>query len=131
MLPTPWTLNNYPPTRRSDRVDVYKSATQGEVRVPNPYNWLEENSEERDRWIDVQESFTHSYLDKNPDRKRLETVFYGVNDYAKVLFSTHSSSSSKLFFYTVSRYLHPCYMTTTGGIGFITVAWSLGRVSSV
>jgi prolyl oligopeptidase len=74
-------------------VDIYKSATEGEVKVPDPYNWFEEHSEERDRWLDVQESFTRSYLDKNPDRKRLETVFYGVNDYAKVLFSAKSSSS--------------------------------------
>ena len=87
MLPTPWTPNNYPPTLRSDRVDIYKSAIQGEVKVPDPYNWFEEHSEERDRWLDVQESFTRSYLDKNPDRQRLETAFFGVNDYAKVLFT--------------------------------------------
>ena len=95
MLPTRWTPNNYPQTRRSDHVDIYKSATQGEVTVPDPYNWLEESSEERDRWINVQESFTRSYLDKNPDHQRLETVFYSVNDYAKVLFSIKWSSSSK------------------------------------
>ena len=95
MLPTPWSPNNYPPTRRSDCIDIYKSATQGEVRVPDPYNWFEEDSEERDRWLDVQESFTRSYLDKNLDRQRLETVFNGVNDYAKVLFSTNSSPFSK------------------------------------
>ena len=89
MLPTPWTPNNYPQTRRSDHVDIYKSATQGEVKVPDPYNWLEEHPEERDRWTGVQESFTRSYLDKNPDRQRLETVFRDVNDYAKVLFSTN------------------------------------------
>jgi prolyl oligopeptidase len=93
MLPTPWTPSSYPQTRRSDHVDIYKSATQGEVRVPDPYNWLEENSEERDRWIGVQESFTRSYLDKNPDHQRLETVFHDVGDYPKVLFSTNSSSS--------------------------------------
>jgi Prolyl oligopeptidase, N-terminal beta-propeller domain len=130
MLPTPWIPNNYPPTRRSERVDIYKSATQGEVKVPDPYNWFEEYSEERDRWLDVQESFTRSYLDKNPDRQRLETAFYGVNDYARVLFST-TEILSKIVVHTVSRSLHQHCMTTTGGIGFITVAWSLGRVSTV
>ena len=93
MLPTSWTPNNYPPTRRSDRVDIYKSATEGEVKVPDPYNWFEESSEERDRWLDVQQSFTRSYLDKNSDRQRLEAAFYGVNDYAKVLSTINWSSS--------------------------------------
>lgn len=89
MSPVPWTPNSYPQTRRSDHVDIYKSATRGQVGVPNPYNWLEENSEETDRWTHLQDSFTRSYLDKNPDRQRLETVFYSVNDYAKVSFSTN------------------------------------------
>lgn len=82
---TPWIPNSYPRTRRSDHVDIYKSATRGQVRVPDPYNWLEEYSDETSKWASVQESFTRSYLDKNPDRQRLETLFQEVNNYAKVL----------------------------------------------
>ena len=48
--PTPWVPDRYPAARRSDHVDVYKSEEKGEVRVPDPYNWLEKDSEETDKW---------------------------------------------------------------------------------
>ncbi|KAG6809347.1 hypothetical protein H0H92_000596 [Tricholoma furcatifolium] len=80
---TPWTPNVYPPTRRSDHVDVYKSALKGEVRVPDPYQWLEEDSKETDEWTTSQEVFTRDYLDKNSDRQRLEDAFRSSMDYAK------------------------------------------------
>ena len=84
MSSTPWTPNSYPQTRRSDHIDIYTSATQGQVRVPDPYNWLEEYSEETDKWTAAQESFTRSYLDKYPDCQRLETVLEKAFDYPKV-----------------------------------------------
>ncbi|KAG6888631.1 hypothetical protein C0995_006875 [Termitomyces sp. Mi166 len=83
IAPTPWTPNTYPPTRRSDHVDIYKSALKGEVRVPDPYEWLEEYSDETDKWTTSQEIFTRAYLDKNSDRQRLEDVFRSNMDYAK------------------------------------------------
>ncbi|KAG5642611.1 hypothetical protein DXG03_002481 [Asterophora parasitica] len=83
MAPTPWTPNSYPPTRRSDHVDVWKSAAKGEVRVPDPYQWLEEYSDETDKWTTSQELFTRSYLDKNADRQKLEDAFRASMDYAK------------------------------------------------
>ncbi|KAH0586963.1 hypothetical protein H2248_005791 [Termitomyces sp. 'cryptogamus'] len=83
MTPTPWTPNSYPPTRRSDHVDLYKSAMKGEVRVSDPYQWLEEYSDETDKWTTSQETFTRTYLDKNSDRQRLEDVFRSNMDYAK------------------------------------------------
>jgi prolyl oligopeptidase len=85
----PWIPNSFPQTRRSNHVDIYKSAARGQVRVPDPYNWLEEYSEETDRWTHLQGSFTRSYLDKIPDRQHLEKLFLKVNDYAKVFFSTN------------------------------------------
>lgn len=85
MAPTPWKPGNYPPTRRSDHVDVYKSAAKGQVRVADPYQWLEEYSDETDKWTTSQEVFTRSYLDKNPDKQNLEDAFRANTDYAKVL----------------------------------------------
>ncbi|KAL0949097.1 hypothetical protein HGRIS_009187 [Hohenbuehelia grisea] len=80
---TPWTPNSYPPTRRSDHVDVYKSESKGEVRVPDPYEWLEHKSKETDEWVDVQERFTRSYLDQNPDRQKLEDAIEANTNYPK------------------------------------------------
>jgi prolyl oligopeptidase len=85
MLPTPWSPNSYPPTRRSDHVDVYESASRGEVQVPDPYQWLEENSNEVDQWTTAQTAFTEAYLNKSADRQKLENKFRASQDYAKVM----------------------------------------------
>ena len=83
--PAPWTTNKYPSARRSDHVDVYKSKAKGEVPVHDPYNWLEHNTEETDKWTTAQEAFTREYLDKNPDRQILEDEIRKNTDYAKVI----------------------------------------------
>jgi hypothetical protein len=81
---TPWVPDKYPVAERSDHVDVYKSAARGEVRVADPYQWMEEDSDKVDKWTSAQEIFTRSYLDKNGDRQRLEDAFRASMDYAKV-----------------------------------------------
>ncbi|KAF8622425.1 hypothetical protein AX15_007009 [Amanita polypyramis BW_CC] len=83
MPPAPWTPDHYPPTRRSDQVDVYQSASRGEVRVPDPYQWLEETSDEVNEWTTAQTAFAQAYLDKNTDRQKLEDKFRASKDYAK------------------------------------------------
>jgi hypothetical protein len=50
----------YPPARRSDHIEVYKSASAGDVRVPDPYQWLEEYTDETDKWTSAQEAFTRN-----------------------------------------------------------------------
>ncbi|KAI5122174.1 hypothetical protein M0805_007071 [Coniferiporia weirii] len=80
---TPWTPNKYPLTRRSDHVDVYKSEKHGEVRVPDPYNWLEENSTETEAWTTTQADFTRQYLDQYPHRDDLERQIRANSDYEK------------------------------------------------
>jgi prolyl oligopeptidase len=80
-----WAPNTYPTTRRSDHVDVYKSELKGDVRVPDPYQWLEDaNSKETDEWTSSQERYTRTYLDQIPDRERLENEIRENTDYAKV-----------------------------------------------
>lgn len=83
-MATAWTPNAYPPARRSDHVDVYKSEAKGEVKVPNPYEWLEHNTEETENWTTAQEAFTREYLSKNTDRQILEDEIRKNTDYAKV-----------------------------------------------
>ncbi|KIK99823.1 hypothetical protein PAXRUDRAFT_30278 [Paxillus rubicundulus Ve08.2h10] len=83
MPPTPWTPNQYPDARRSDHVDIYKSEKHGEVRVADPYQWLEQNTEETDKWTSAQDAFTRTYLDNNPDRVKLEKEIRANTDYEK------------------------------------------------
>ncbi|KAG1807907.1 prolyl oligopeptidase [Suillus variegatus] len=82
-MATPWTPNQYPQARRSDHVDIYKSEKQGEVRVSDPYQWLEQQSQETDQWTTAQDQFTRSHLDKNPARTKLEQEIRANTDYAK------------------------------------------------
>ncbi|KAF7969402.1 hypothetical protein HWV62_27391 [Athelia sp. TMB] len=82
--PTPWAPHAYPPARRSGHVDEYQSAARGAVRVPDPYQWLEQHTPETDDWVGRQEAFTRAYLDQNPDRVKLEDEIRKNMDYAKV-----------------------------------------------
>lgn len=97
-MSTPWTPNQYPSARRSDHVDIYKSEKLGQVRVPDPYQWLEQNTEETDQWTATQDALTRSYLDKNPARSKLEQDIRTNTDYAKV--RRHSLAS--YFFVLIS-----------------------------
>ena len=81
---TPWTPGQYPPAHKSDHVDTYKSKKSGSVAVPDPYEWLEHYTPEREAWINTQADFTEDYLKKNPDRKILEDEIRKNTDYAKV-----------------------------------------------
>ena len=49
MSVTAWPVNGYPPARRSDHIDAWKSKKHGEVKVHDPYEWLESNSEETEK----------------------------------------------------------------------------------
>lgn len=126
MAPNAWIPNRYPQSRRSDHVDVYKSKTRGSVKVPDPYNWLEDNSEETARWVTEQEKYTREYLRSSPHWKRIETDIRNVTDYPKVRFIVHL------------RYIpspdHGHYSSprlpsrvTRGGTGTTTVVFSLSQ----
>lgn len=80
---TLWTAA-YPSSRRSDHVDVYKSEKHGEVRVPDPYNWLEQNSEETEQWTTIQADFTRKFLDQYPHRNDIENQLRDSFNYEKV-----------------------------------------------
>ena len=82
-MATPWTPNKYPPARKSDHVDVYKSKANGEVRVNDPYNWMESKSKELDEWITAQDKLTGDYLAQFKDRTRLKDEMMNNADFAK------------------------------------------------
>lgn len=85
MASSAWIPNRYPQARRSDHIDTYKSESKGQVQVPDPYRWLEENeSEETDRWVSAQEEFTRGFLDSCTDRQKLEDAIRKSTDYPKV-----------------------------------------------
>lgn len=55
----------YPEARRSDHVDTWKSASRGEVKIADPYEWLEQppsESKETSAWVDAQVEFASKHL---------------------------------------------------------------------
>lgn len=68
MATTTW---KYPPARRSDHVDLYESKKSGQVRVPDPYEWLEHKTEETEAWIDAEVKLTKEYLSGYKDHSKL------------------------------------------------------------
>ncbi|KAF8495236.1 prolyl oligopeptidase [Russula emetica] len=78
-----WIPHCYPPTHRSDHIDLYQSESQGEVKVPDPYAWLEKDGEERKRWLASQEALARKLLDSHPDRAMLEEEIRSSTDYEK------------------------------------------------
>jgi hypothetical protein len=83
MAPNSWIPNRYPQSRCSDHVDIYKSKAKGSVKVPDPYNWLEQNSEETARWVTEQEKYTREYIRSSPDWGRVEADIRKVTDYSQ------------------------------------------------
>ena len=117
-----WIPQCYPPTRRSDHVDVYRSGARGEVKVLDPYDWLEEDSEEQEKWLAAQEALARNFLDANPDRVRLEEEIRASTDYEKVSTSLMESSDHgphiEIYYSSVSPH---CGMMVDG-TGLITAA---------
>lgn len=126
---TAWTPNTYPSARRTDHVDVYKSAAKGEVKVHDPYDWLEHHTEETEKWTTAQEAFTRQYLDKNPDRQNLENEIRKNTDYAKV-------DATKLTYFGAASYIMMCSSRsrasrmTGGGTGTTIPAYKPSQVRS-
>ncbi len=55
-----------------------------EVKVSDPYVWLEKDGEEQERWLAAQEALARNFLDAHPDRIRLEKEIRASTDYEKV-----------------------------------------------
>jgi hypothetical protein len=82
--PTPWTPGQYPPVRRSDFKETFKSAKQGEVEVADPYQWLHDpDSKETQEFVKAQGEFTRKYLEKYTDREMYSTELKRNWDYPR------------------------------------------------
>jgi Prolyl oligopeptidase, N-terminal beta-propeller domain len=123
-----WAPHCYPPTRRSDHIDLYQSETNGEVKVPDPYAWLEKDGEEKERWLVAQEALARDFLDAFPDRSKLEEKIRASTDYERVsvFCSVDMWRDGRIAFQCSSVLLHCA--TMVDGIGRTIVAYRRNRV---
>ena len=69
----------YPPTKKSDTVDVYFGTS-----VPDPYRWLEDNeSPEVAAWVEAENKVTFAYLDKISYRAAVKDRLMKLYNYPK------------------------------------------------
>lgn len=111
----------FPPARRGDDSQVYKSAKHGEVKVEQPYLWLEtppSESKETDEWVNSQAAYTEAYAKGCDDRAEMKKRLEGNLDYAK--YSTPSRTGRLPgqegdYYYSYNSGLDPqaCYYKTT------------------
>lgn len=77
----------YPSARREEHYDTYRSAaTKEEVKVHDPYVWLEKppsESEETKKFVEEQAALTASFLKKDPNRDRFRDRLTQAYDYAR------------------------------------------------
>ncbi|KIO29452.1 hypothetical protein M407DRAFT_70380 [Tulasnella calospora MUT 4182] len=62
----------YPKSRRTDHFDTYENKN-GEVKVLDPYNWLESETQERSSWLDEQADLTQRFIEKFGHRENIKT----------------------------------------------------------
>ena len=83
----------YPPTRRSDHVDVYHGTS-----VPDPYQWLENpDSPDTVAWVDAQNSATQSFLAASPHRSALKARLKELYNYER--YSPPFHRGARYFFF--------------------------------
>lgn len=71
---------NYPKTKKVDHVDTYF-----DVKVPDPYRWLEDDrSAETEAWVKEENKVTFAYLNKIPYRNKIKERLEELWNYEKI-----------------------------------------------
>ena len=75
----------YPHTRPIPHKDKYAVPDGGRpVEIDDPYQWLEQDSQERSAWLSAQEKHTRSILDHAERKKELEQIIQRAYRYEEV-----------------------------------------------
>lgn len=70
----------YPITKKVDTVDTYF-----DVKVADPYRWLEnDRSEETKMWVNKENEITHHYLEQIPYRDSIKSIIEKVWNYERI-----------------------------------------------
>ena len=111
MVRTPWDPKQtpYPATRRDEAyVETFKSATRGEVKVPDPYHWLStppSQSEETRAFVEKQGAFTDAYLSQYGDRDRFKAALKQTWNYPR--FSCPALKEDGNYYFSYNSGLDP------------------------
>lgn len=77
-------MSRYPQTRRGDHVDVYRNSQGQDVRVPDPYRWLEDpDAPETREWVEAQNRVSQDLLNSIPARQAYVQRLTELWDYAR------------------------------------------------
>jgi prolyl oligopeptidase len=83
----------YPSPRKADQVDDYHGA-----KIPDPYRWLENpDSDETRAWIEAENKLTFRFLEKIPERAKIEERLTKLWDYEK--YGTPFKEGGRYFYF--------------------------------
>jgi len=98
----------YPETKKIEKTDNYHG-----IKVSDPYQWLEKYSNKSVKdWVDKQEKLTHSFIDKLPQKKKIQkrlndlwryderTIPWEVLKGKRIFFRERKKDDEKLVYYT-------------------------------
>lgn len=86
---------NYPPTKKSDNVDIYWGKT-----VKDPYRWLENVKDpEVDVWLKKQSDYTNTVLAKIPSQEILVEELMAMDSEGSVNYSSIRKIGSRYFYH--------------------------------
>jgi len=85
----------YPETKKIEKTDDYHG-----IKVSDPYQWLEDYSDETVRkWVDEQEKLSLSYIKNLPQKKKIQKRLNELLRYDKKSVPMESLKGERIFFY--------------------------------
>lgn len=105
-----WDLSKrpFPEARRDNTVDTYESQKDGEVKIADPFRWLEQppsQSAETKQWVEAQADFAQAYIQEYKPREDLKKRIEENFSYAR--FSCPSLKHDGNFYYSYNSGLEP------------------------
>jgi prolyl oligopeptidase len=101
---------DYPKPRKSDQVDDYHG-----TKVPDPYRWLENpDSDETRAWIEAQNKLTFNFLEKIPERKKIEERLTKLWNYEK--YSSPFKEGGRYFYFKNDGLQNQSVLYTTNSL---------------
>ncbi|CAO1618043.1 unnamed protein product [Parajaminaea phylloscopi] len=98
----------FPQAKRGDVVDTYKSKKDGEVKIADPFRWLEQppsQSPETKKWVEEQADFAQAYIKEYKPRAELKKRIEENFSYPR--FSCPSLKYDGNFYYSYNSGLEP------------------------
>lgn len=67
-----------------DTVDEYIGKDGNKVQIPDPFRFLEQDSEQTKHWIEAEQNITSSFFEKCDIREQLTNQLFNMTNFTKI-----------------------------------------------